>query len=221
MFLGAVLAQACFIATVLVAGHTASPGPAFSPASPTRRSQVPTQGRIRPTGSVDTGRLKVVRRRFLINFTASSDTRRCAGKSRFLGPCGGWNTLQRDAYIARSQSLPFSMFLTDKSPIFLSTHAHRLRGLDLIIQTSELRALSFQSSEGMLEAVVITEVANPKFLTLVVDVEDLRPQQTVLFDRPILHLKALAISSMTAWPMNHYPNLTHLYLSLWHSRHAV
>ncbi|KAI0762228.1 hypothetical protein C8Q74DRAFT_1288939 [Fomes fomentarius] len=137
----------------------------------------------------------------------------------------GCNTLQRDAYLARSQSLPLSMFLTDKHPIpnlntFLCTYAHRLQRLDLIIETSELRALSFPVSEGMLESVIITEVTNPKFLTHAVRVEDV-PQQFVLFDRPVLHLKALAISSMSGWPTNHYPNLTHLYISLWHSQPSI
>lgn len=137
----------------------------------------------------------------------------------------GCNTVQRDAYLARSQSLPLRMFLTDQHPglnlqTFLSTYAHRLQRLDLIVQTSELRALSLPASENMLESVMITEVTNPKFLTHAVRVEDV-PQQFVLFDRPVLHLKALAISSMTGWPTNHYPNLTHLYISLWHSQPSM
>ncbi|KAI0353211.1 hypothetical protein OH77DRAFT_1427620 [Trametes cingulata] len=115
-----------------------------------------------------------------------------------------------DAFLTRSQAAPlFHHCSTAKASAIdnlLGAHGHRLRRLDIVCAYNmKLRSL-FKSEMPLLECLTIVSVDEFKVTS-----DSLMP---TLFRTPT-PLRALALLNADSWlPADHFPNLTHLHLSV-------
>ncbi|KAI0770921.1 hypothetical protein BD413DRAFT_70356 [Trametes elegans] len=128
---------------------------------------------------------------------------------------------QRDAFLHRSGQLPITLHLHTKRSAqcmkqILRDHAHRLRRLDITVHseadhdTPPLQDLHVPHLECL---TVVSESRLPDL-----DREIMPP----LFDQRVSDLKALGMSCIQSWlPGNHFPRLTHLYLTNFSGRIVV
>ncbi|KAH9941849.1 uncharacterized protein BXZ73DRAFT_4076, partial [Epithele typhae] len=148
---------------------------------------------------------------------------------RFWTRVDGHHATQIVEFRARSLSLPLSLYLDSREPATVSLPALGHRQFQLNLYTLLLVWRKTVRRLDMVERVYPASPDPPDWLVslsmptlqvlnlaVVVDEEpdDLHLRRIVLLGDPVSSLKALAVSGITAWtPANHFPSLTHLYLS--------